>query len=100
MVHRIAYAGCQLDRAVHLRTEAAGLGKRLAEGHAQVVPVWRDRSLVTGGSRPRLIALAGDAAASAVALARETVFMGLGTDGGAWFACDLSHHAEDELTGR
>ena len=97
MAHRIAYAGCLLDRAVHLRAEAAGLAQRLGDATARVVPVWRDRSLVTAGSRPRLLALAGEAAGSAVALAGELVFLGLDGDGGSWFACDLSPHDEPSL---
>src|SRR5512132_4152525 len=97
MDSRIAYAGCTLDRATHLRADAGGLAERLRAPSTRIVPVWRDRSLIAGGERPRLLALAEEAAAIAVSLAYEVVLLGVDEEGAAYFACDLSHQEEERL---
>jgi NAD+ diphosphatase len=99
MDERIAYAGCLLDRAAHLRGNAAWLSERLADPGSRVLPVWRDMSLLSGGERPRLAALQARPAAEALALADEPLFLGLGEDGHAWFACDLSGCEEAAFRG-
>lgn len=62
-----------------------------------MLPVWRDRSLIAAGNRPCLHALGGPAGETAISLASEVVFLGLASEGPAWFACDLSHHEEGQL---
>jgi NAD+ diphosphatase len=99
MHDRIVYAGCGLDRAAHLRADPAWLDARLADPSTLIVPVWRDRTLFSGEDRPRPVPLRDAAAAQALALSGETAFLGLGEDGTAWFACDLSAHEEASLTG-
>lgn len=94
---RLAYAGCTLDRATHLRADKAALDERLREPFTRVLPVWRDRSLIAAGNRPCLRALGGPAGETAISLAREVVFLGLASEGPAWFACDLSHLEEEQL---
>ena len=94
---RMAYAGCTLDRATHLRADAACLAERLRAPSTRIVPVWRDRSLIAAGDRPRLLALTEESAGTAISLAHEVVFLGLDGDGAAWFACDLSHREEERL---
>jgi NAD+ diphosphatase len=96
---RIAYAGCGLDRASHRRTDRAWLTERLSDPASVVVPVWRDRSLIADGARPRPVTLADAPAAAALALADAPVFLGLCESGRAWFACDLSAHEEERLAG-
>jgi NAD+ diphosphatase len=59
----------------------------LAAPDAAVLPLWRDRCLVTRGRPVRV--RAGDAAAL-LAEAGDPVFLGLEADGGAVFAVDLS----------
>ena len=94
---QMAYTGCPLDRATHLRTDASRLAERLRAPSTRIVPVWRDRSLIAGGSRPRLLALTEESAGTAISLAHEVVFLGLDAEGAAWFACDLSHRDEERL---
>jgi NAD+ diphosphatase len=78
---RMAYAGCTLDRATHLRADTACLAELLRAPSTRIVPVWRDRSLITTGSRPRLWALTGEAAGTAISLAHEVAFLGLDGEG-------------------
>ena len=94
MTSPIVYAGCPLDRAAHLRIDAAWMGERLGDPASRVLPVWRDRCLVLSGERPGPAVLAGAAGADALALAQDAAFLGLDADGAAWFACDLSPHDE------
>jgi NAD+ diphosphatase len=94
---RLAYAGCMLDRATHLRADEALLGGRLREPSTRLIPVWRDRSLIASDNRPRLRVLTGALTQAAVSVAREVVFLGLDEDRAAWFACDLSHLEEEQL---
>jgi NAD+ diphosphatase len=94
---RIAYSGCTLDRATHLRADVAWLAERLRESSTRIVPVWRDRSLIAAGNRPRLLGLTEDLAEVAISLAYEVVFLGLDEERAAWFACDLSHQGEERL---
>ncbi|MBK8175412.1 MAG: NAD(+) diphosphatase [Rhodospirillales bacterium] len=93
----IAYAGCTIDRATQFRVDADWLQRSMSDPAVRVLPVWRDRNLVAGGTRPRLLALGEGAAVEALSLAHEAAFLGRGADGVAWFACDLSHHAQDRL---
>ncbi len=93
----IAYAGCTLDRATHRRGDDRWLADRRSDAASRLVPIWRERVLVAGGSRPRLADLAGERAQAAQQLAEATVFLGTGGDDVAWFACDLSQHDEDLL---
>ena len=46
-------AGPYLDRAAHLREDAAWWASALADTASRVVPVWNSRSLVTEGDEPR-----------------------------------------------
>jgi NAD+ diphosphatase len=94
---RIAYSGCTLDRATHLRADAFWLAERLRAPSTRIVPVWRNRSLIAAGNRPRLLALTEGLAEATISLAHEVVFLGLDEDGSAWFACDLSHQGEEQL---
>ncbi len=94
---RLAYAGCMLDRATHLRADEAALGERLRHPCTRVLPVWRDQSLVARRDRPCLLALSGPVGQTAISLAKEVVFLGLAAEGAAWFACDLSHLEKEQL---
>ncbi len=94
---RLAYVGCKLDRAAHLRANEDSLCERLRQPSTRILPVWRDRNLVTSDNPPRVRALSGRLGEAAISLAREIVFLGLEENGPAWFACDLSHHEEGRL---
>jgi NAD+ diphosphatase len=95
---RIAYCAYPLDRASHLRRDAARLAAAESASSTRVVPVWRGRNLIGGGDSPALAALAGEPARRVLAATRARVFLGA-DDEGAWFAADLSEIAEADLAG-
>jgi NAD+ diphosphatase len=84
----LAYSGGTVDRAANLRTDPAFLDATLAAPGARLIPMWRDRCVVSG--EPAVPAILPAAGAGAVLdAAAETVFLGLDGDGGL-FAADLS----------
>ncbi|MDE2661720.1 MAG: NAD(+) diphosphatase [Gemmatimonadota bacterium] len=100
------FAGGGLDRATHLRADPRWLTDRLSDPASRVVPVWRERSLVSQTAREvaakadglayRPVLLPPELAASASAPPEEWIFLGLegGRDGGrALFAADVSGEA-------
>jgi NAD+ diphosphatase len=95
---RIAYCAYPLDRASHLRRDAARLAEAERASSTRVVPVWRGRNLIGAGDMPEMVALAGEAARRAIARAGERIFLGTDAEG-AWFAADLSEIAEADLAG-
>lgn len=96
---RVAYAGCALDRAAHLRTQEGWLRERLSDPASRLLPVWRDRNLLVEGVPPRSAPLDEATSGALLQLADEAVFLGVGEDGRACFACDLSRHGENEVMG-
>ncbi|MEU6077981.1 NAD(+) diphosphatase [Micromonospora sp. NPDC047074] len=94
----LTYGGGWLDRAGQLRADPARLATLLAEPTSTLLPLWRDHCLVAADLPVRLT---GDRAAGALAVADETVFLGM-HDGSAVFAVDLSglpEAAAVEVTG-
>ncbi|MGK5675962.1 NAD(+) diphosphatase [Micromonospora sp. URMC 106] len=94
----LAYGGGWLDRAGELRADPERLAALLTDPGSVVLPLWRDRCLVTADAPVRLT---GERAAEALAVADETVFLGM-DDGSAVFAADLSglpEAAAVEVTG-
>ncbi|MEU2616012.1 NAD(+) diphosphatase [Micromonospora sp. NPDC007271] len=89
----LAYGGGWLDRAAGSRTDPAWLAARLADRASVVLPLWRDRCLVSADRRP--VRPAAVDAAGLLAAADETVFLGL-EEGRAIFAVDLSSRPEGE----
>jgi NAD+ diphosphatase len=89
----LAYSGGTIDRASNQRTDPAFLDATMAAPGAQVIPMWRDRCIVSGDPAvPVLLPASGAGAVLAAALlggAAETVFLGL-DDGAGFFAADLS----------
>ncbi|WP_419859125.1 NAD(+) diphosphatase [Candidatus Palauibacter irciniicola] len=96
------FAGGGLDRATHLRADPGWLSDRLSDPNSRVVPVWRERSLVSQTAREvaakadglayRPVLLPPTVAASASEPPEEWIFLGLegGRDGGrALFAADV-----------
>lgn len=50
---RNIFAGPYLDRAAHLRDDAAWLASALADTASRVVPLWNSRNLIAQGDEPR-----------------------------------------------
>jgi NAD+ diphosphatase len=53
MQTRNVYAGPYLDRAAHLRQDAAWFSSALVDAASRVIPVWNSRSLIAAGEEPR-----------------------------------------------
>jgi NAD+ diphosphatase len=53
MQRRNVFAGAYVDRAAHLRQDAAWFASALADAGSRVVPVWNSRSLIAHGETPR-----------------------------------------------
>lgn len=83
----VTFAGAALDRAAHLRADAAAVAALAADPRARALPLWRGRPLVAEGEAMALAWLP----ASHPALAGESgapIFLGL-MDGAPCFARDL-----------
>ncbi|MEV5768061.1 NAD(+) diphosphatase [Micromonospora sp. NPDC052213] len=87
----LAYGGGWLDRAGELRADPERIAALMADPGSVVLPLWRDRCLVTEDVPVRLT---GDLAARVLAVADETAFLGMGDDTSAVFAVDLSGLSE------
>jgi len=57
MRSRNVFAGAYLERAAHLRSDAAWFDNALADARSRVVPVWNSRSLIAAGEAPRAASL-------------------------------------------
>ncbi|MBO6933715.1 MAG: NAD(+) diphosphatase [Deltaproteobacteria bacterium] len=77
-----------VDRKAELRKDQAALTE--ARARARVLPIWRNRSLVTGDRPPKPIALEGAAARAALDAGEHPVFLGVDGSGAPVFAVDLS----------
>ncbi|GIH20763.1 NAD(+) diphosphatase [Rugosimonospora africana] len=87
----LAYTGTPHDRAADRRGDPGWTADRLARADTRVIPLWRDRCLLSSDGTP--VDLAG-AAAQAVAGESEQVAL-LGLDGPRTvFTADLSHLSE------
>jgi len=85
------YAFVALDRAGHLRGDAAWYAERIAHPAARFLPVWRGQNLVLAGAEPPRAALLGPGEIGGQGA--EAILLGL-ADGEAVFALDLSAHDE------
>src|SRR6185369_476197 len=90
------YAGSGLDRAGHLRRDAAWLEARLGDPRTRLFPLWKSLHVVVQESVPRPLVLEIDAGRSLLERAGELVFLGERA-GIAHFAVDLSPIAEAEV---
>jgi NAD+ diphosphatase len=89
----VTFGGSGLDRAAHLRGDAAALEAMLRDPAARVLPVWRGKPLFAGNPRsPGWLAPGHAALASADEAA---VFLGL--DDGPRFAADISGWQPEEV---
>ncbi|MBX7267298.1 hypothetical protein KIF24_15570 [Micromonospora sp. Llam7] len=89
----LAYTGTPQDRAASLRTDPDWVADRLRRDDSQVLPMWRDRPLLTATGHP--VTLTGPPGRTLVASAGQSTLLGLdGTT--AIFAADLSEVDEAE----
>ena len=82
----LAYSGTPHDRVPHRRTDPGWVTGQLARREVRVVPMWRDRCVVTGDEP---VVPSGDTGRELVAAAGETVLLGLDGDIPV-FTADLS----------
>ncbi len=89
----LSYTAQTLDRATHLRTEAARLEAFLETPGRRVLPLWRNRHAVDAGRHALSLPGTGPWPRPSSGPAPDpwpTVFLGLASDGTPCFACDLS----------
>ncbi|SBW13005.1 Peroxisomal NADH pyrophosphatase [uncultured Alphaproteobacteria bacterium] len=94
----IGYTGGDYDRACERRLDDAWIAAEIAAARCRIVPVWRDRNLVSGwpDAAPRAAFLNSDAARALLAdPANGAILLGVDT-GGAVFALDVSGRDEAE----
>jgi NAD+ diphosphatase len=84
-----AFSGPYLDRAAHLRKDAAFIARALRETSTVVVPVWRSRSLVRRGPAGWSAAYVEVAHASIASLPQAELVMLGQFDGRVYFAADV-----------
>ena len=91
------FAGSPLNRAAHLRRDAATLRELLTRPDSRMLPLWRLKALVTVAPAPRLAWQPVDALADDP-LAGEVVFLGLDGEAGR-FATGLDGEADPTEAG-
>ncbi|WP_050929071.1 NAD(+) diphosphatase [Aestuariivita boseongensis] len=99
LAETVTFGGSGLDRAAHLRGDAAALAKMLKDSRARCLPVWRGKPLLKGEGQDSLGLLPPDHPV----LEREVgnrdtmVFIGLEEDGTPLFAVDFSTWEPEQL---
>ena len=88
MQRRNVFAGPYLDRAAHLRQDAAWFDAALADARSRVVPVWNSRSLVALGDEPRAAFLGLDGIPLQRRGVSDLILMGR-IDDVSFFACEI-----------
>jgi NAD+ diphosphatase len=82
------FGGPYLDRAAHLRQDAAWLARALADPDSRVVPVWNSRSLIAAGETPRAAFLELAEIPAQQRNAETLISLGR-ADGAHFFACEI-----------
>ena len=93
---KLHYSGNPLDRATDKRRDETWVADRLHDRTTRVVPVWRNRNLVSGDDRPHPVILTGAHARGLLQISDQVVFLGI-EDGAALFAADVSSRELPEL---
>ncbi len=94
---QVTFGGSGLNRAAHLRAEAAAL---LGHPQAGALVLWRGKPLVLAEARDRLALIAPNHPVLSDGPEEgrcETVFLGLAEDGAPRFASDISHWEPEDL---
>jgi NAD+ diphosphatase len=85
----LAYSATPGDRAASLRMDPAWVDARLRSAETRIMPMWRDRPLLSAAGTP--VTLTGSAANAVLAAASQTVLLSVEV-----FAADLTAVAEGE----
>ncbi len=96
MEMKLHYSGSPLDRATDKRRDESWIADKLHDRATRIVPVWRNRNLVSSGDQPHPITLTGAHARGVLQISGEVVFLGLQGDA-ALFAADVSSLELPEL---
>jgi NAD+ diphosphatase len=88
----LAYTATPGDRAAGLRMDPAWVESRLTRDDTRIVPMWRDRPLLSTAGLP--VTLTGAASQAVLAAASQTVLLSVADV--AVFAADLSDVAEEQ----
>ena len=99
MAHVNFFAGGEIDRAGHRRTDEAWVMARLADASTRFVPVWRARNLMTMGEQPGAVLIDREVGAALVENGVMVAFLGF-LDEVAHFAIDLSHYDDPVVEAR
>lgn len=97
---QVTFGGSGMNRAAHVRADAAALDKARAHPQAACLLLWRGKPMVQGENRDRLAMVAMDhpiLAAGHAAVLDVPVFLGLDDDGAPRFAQDISGWQPDDL---
>ena len=94
----VFYTGGALDRAGVRRRDEAWVAERLGRRDTLVVPVWRNRNLITGEAAPEAALITGGDARKLIELAGHVALLGLDGET-AVAAIDLSDHEQGPLSG-
>jgi len=93
MLKQQFYTNSPLDRAAHWRKDVDWVEQRLSDQSTRMVPVWRNRSLVSGEETYEAVFLSPGEKLDGF---EPPVFLGVDESETAWFSVDISKMAEDE----
>ena len=97
-------SGMPLDRAAHLRTDAAWLAARFDDPSTRYIAIWRQNAIVRLGPEPRAVIHYRDTLDGLLDDPAEPSLLGVeveeGAAGAAHFVVDLSHVEAEALLAR
>ncbi|MCW8890973.1 MAG: NAD(+) diphosphatase [Sedimenticola sp.] len=88
------YSNPGVDRLDRFRDDPDWLTHTLQSAQARLLPLWRDRHLVTEAQQP--VSFPADQTPQLLKLARECVLLGSDQEGTVWLALDISDIEEPE----
>ncbi|MEQ8192954.1 MAG: NAD(+) diphosphatase [Rhodospirillales bacterium] len=92
------YTGGSLNRAVERRDDDAWIAERLSAANSRVVPLWRNRNLISSATDPMAVFTEGEHAKTFLELAETIALLGIDPiSDTAIFAADLSAHEDNAL---
>jgi len=92
MLKQQFYTQSPLDRAAHWRRDEKAIARELTDPTTRIVPVWRNRNLVSGDEAYRAVCLAP---ADLKGDFEPPVFLGVDQSERAWFSIDISKMSKE-----